>query len=200
MKVKVTNPPAATCMCGLTCSDRPSRWASRSHHERPAPSVMRLALVRFVCFAVALEPLYVCRSQRWECNMGPCSHLQCNRRTQELGLSRSLREARDLPRCQVCRGVFENLPHCPPKMLQCSRRQQSWPATTNHQAESKGRRLPACWNLRSRMGSAPWSRLPTATVLGLGRRHATRGSGPDCFLFPLDVSSQLRARLRFVTL
>lgn len=59
MKVKVTNPPAATCMCGLTCSDRPSRWASRSHHERPAPSVMRLALVRFVCFAVAFEPLYV---------------------------------------------------------------------------------------------------------------------------------------------
>lgn len=36
----------------------------------------------------------------------------------------------------VCRGSFENIPHCPPTcLLQCSQRQQPWPATTNHQAE-----------------------------------------------------------------
>lgn len=59
MKVKVTNPPAAACMCGLTCPDRPSRRASRLQYDRRIPFVMRLGLVRFACSAVAFEPLYV---------------------------------------------------------------------------------------------------------------------------------------------
>lgn len=59
MKVKVTNPPAATCICGLTCSDRPSRRASLLQYDRPAPSVIGLGLVRFGCSAVVFEPLYV---------------------------------------------------------------------------------------------------------------------------------------------
>lgn len=87
MKVKVTNPPAATCMCGLTCPDRPSRWASRSQYDRPGPFCheARIGQIRLFCGCVRA---LVCRSQRWECNMVPCSHLQCNRRTQELGFSR----------------------------------------------------------------------------------------------------------------
>lgn len=102
--------------------------------------------------------------------MVPCSHLQCNRRTQELGFSRSVREARDLPTyageaLKTFRIAHPDSPDCCNAVDDNSR---GLPRRITRQ--SKGLRLPACWNLRSRMGSAPSSRLPSATVLGLGRR------------------------------
>lgn len=131
MKVKVTNPPAATCMCGLTCSDRPSRRASLLQYDRQAPSAIGLGLVSSVCFAVALEPLYVGPNDG-NATWSPARSCSVTGGRRSFDFTRLVREARDLP--SYAGEAFKTF-RIGPDPLQCSQRQQSWPTMTNHQAE-----------------------------------------------------------------